>query len=51
MQFIIKAEVNQYIANEPYAQEHVWERIEIEPMTVAILDGKRTALWPTDTNI
>ena len=51
MEYDSREEVDQYIANEPYAQEHVWERIEIEPMTVAILDGERTALWPADTNV
>ncbi|MBP5302725.1 MAG: hypothetical protein J6Y88_05705 [Bacteroidales bacterium] len=48
MDFRDREELDEYLANEPYAQEHVWETIEIEQMTVAILDGKKTELWPTD---
>lgn len=51
MEYESREELDQYIANEPYAQEHVWDRIEIEPMTVAILDGEKTSLWPTDSNV
>lgn len=51
MEYDSREEVDQYIANEPYALEHVWDRIEIEPMTVAILNGEKTALWPSDSNV
>jgi len=48
MEFENREGVDDYLANEPYALEHVWETITVEPMTVAILDGERTVLWPAD---
>lgn len=48
MEFKDRAELDDYLANEPYATEHVWVTIIVEQMTVAILDGEKTELWPTD---
>lgn len=31
-----RQELDQYLANEPYMQEHVWETLEIEQMNVVI---------------
>ena len=50
MEFENRAALDEYLAHEPYAQEHVWEKIEIELMTVAILDGEKTALWPASNS-
>ena len=33
-------ELDDYIANEPYVVENVWEKIEIEPINVVIANGK-----------
>jgi uncharacterized protein YciI len=33
-------ELDDYIANEPYVVENVWEKIEIEPINVVIVNGK-----------
>ena len=33
---VICAELDAYLAGEPYVQEHVWERIEVERMNVVI---------------
>ena len=30
-----------YLASEPYITEGVWEKVEVEPMNVVILDGGR----------
>ena len=30
--------LDEYLANEPYVVEHVWERIEVERMNVVIFD-------------
>ena len=36
MEFESRQELDAYLANEPYVQEHVWERIEVERMNVVI---------------
>ena len=38
MEFQTREELNEYLANEPYVVEHVWERIEVERMNVVIFD-------------
>jgi len=39
VEFSNREELDAYLAREPYILEHVWEKIEVEPMNVAILDG------------
>ena len=41
MEFESRKELDDYIANEPYVLEKVWEKIEIEPMNVVLLNGKK----------
>lgn len=36
MEFENRQELDEYLANEPYVQEHVWENIEVEPINVVI---------------
>ena len=36
MEFESREELDDYLANEPYVQEKVWERIEIERINVVI---------------
>lgn len=36
MDFADRGELDAYIANEPYVQEHVWEKIEVERINVVI---------------
>ena len=36
MDFTDRDELDAYLAAEPYAQEHVWEKIEVERMNVVI---------------
>ncbi|MBQ9196481.1 MAG: hypothetical protein IJ157_04475 [Clostridia bacterium] len=35
-----REDVDAYLAQEPYVLEHVWEKIDIEPLNVVIIDGK-----------
>ena len=36
MEFESRQELDEYLTNEPYVQEHVWEKIEVEPINVVI---------------
>ena len=36
MDFDDRNELDAYLASEPYVQEHVWEKIEVERMNVVI---------------
>ena len=36
MEFENRKELDEYLAQEPYVLEHVWEKIEIERMNVVI---------------
>ena len=36
MDFESRQELDEYIANEPYVLEKVWEKIEVEPINVVI---------------
>lgn len=38
MEFENREQLDEYLANEPYVVEHVWERIEVDPMNVVIYD-------------
>ncbi len=40
MEFPSRKELDEYLANEPYMVEHVWERIEVERMNVVVFDGE-----------
>lgn len=39
MDFPSREELDQYLANEPYVQEHVWEKIEVERLNVVLVNG------------
>ena len=41
LDFEDRAALNEYLMNEPYAAEHVWEKIEVEVMNVVIMNGSR----------
>ena len=41
MEFESRKELDDYLANEPYVLEKVWEKIEVEPINVVILNGKK----------
>ncbi|MCR4825117.1 MAG: YciI family protein [Bacteroidales bacterium] len=41
MDFENRAELDQYLANEPYVQEKVWEKIEVERLNVVIAKGEK----------
>ena len=41
MKFDDRAQLDNYLHTEPYLTEKVWEKVEIEPMNVVVLDGKK----------
>ena len=40
MDFESRKELDEYIVNEPYVLENVWDKIVIEPINVVIANGK-----------
>ena len=36
-----RAALEDYLKNEPYVVEHVWEKIEVETVNVVIVNGKK----------
>lgn len=36
MEYENREQLDEYLAGEPYVQEHVWQRIEVERMNVVI---------------
>ena len=41
MEFETREELDRYLNTEPYITEHVWEKIEVEPMNVVIVSGRK----------
>lgn len=41
-EFPSRAELDAWLAREPYVQQRVWQSIEVRPFRVAVLDGKIT---------
>ena len=41
MDFGSRALLDEYLNSEPYIIEHVWEKIEVEPMNVVIVNGEK----------
>ena len=41
MDFASRKELDEYLANEPYVTEKVWEKIEVEPINVVIANAKK----------
>lgn len=40
MEFDDRSGVDEYLRNEIYVREHVWEKITVERMNVVIKEGK-----------
>lgn len=40
LEFDDRAGLDAYLASEPYVVEHVWEKIEVDPINVIILNAK-----------
>ena len=36
-----RAALDDYLRNEPYVTEHVWDKIEVEPLNVVIVNGDK----------
>lgn len=41
VEFDDRAGVDEYLRNEPYVVNRVWEKIEVEPINVVIMNGKK----------
>ena len=41
LEFNSRAELDDYLASEPYITEGVWEKVEVEIMNVVILNGEK----------
>ena len=41
MDFASREELDAYLKNEPYVIEKVWEKIEVEPMNVVLVNGQK----------
>jgi uncharacterized protein YciI len=41
-EFPSRADLDAWLAREPYVKEGVWQQIEIRPFRLAVLDGKVT---------
>ena len=41
LDFEDRAAVDDYLKNEPYVIENVWEKIEVKPLNVVIVDGNK----------
>ena len=42
LDFPDRAALDEYLSNEPYVTEHVWEKIDVEVMNVVLLNGEKT---------
>ena len=41
MDFESRELLEEYLRAEPYIVEHVWEKVEVEPMNVVIVNGEK----------
>ena len=41
LKFDTRAELDDYLANEPYVLEHVWEKVDVDPINVVIENGEK----------
>ena len=41
MDFPSREELDAYLKNEPYVLEEVWDQIEVEPMNVVLVNGRK----------
>lgn len=43
MEFPDRAALDEYLSNEPYVVEGVWQRIEVDTMNVVLVNGEKRA--------
>jgi len=43
MEFPNRAALDEYLASEPYVVEGVWQKIDIEPINVVLVNGEKQA--------
>ena len=39
-----RAQIDEYLNGEPYLQEHIWEKVEVERMNVVFLNGEKVGV-------
>lgn len=44
MEFPDRSALEEYLRNEPYVAEGVWQKIEVEPINVVLVNGERVQL-------
>lgn len=44
MNFDSREQVDEYLDNEPYIREEVWQWVKVEPMNVVIVNGEKAEL-------
>jgi uncharacterized protein len=42
VEFPSRVELDAWLEREPYVRQQVWQKIEIKPLRLAVLDGKTT---------
>jgi len=42
VEFPSRVELDAWLEREPYVRQKVWQKIEIKPLRLAVLDGKTT---------
>lgn len=43
MEFQDRAALDKYLESEPYVVEGVWQKVEVEPMNVVLVNGEKKA--------
>ena len=41
MEFSDRAALDEYLTHEPYVCDGVWQKIEVEPMNVVLVNGEK----------
>ena len=41
VEFEGKEQLDRYLDSEPYIREHVWAKVEVEPLNVVIVNGEK----------
>ena len=41
MEFENRAALEEYLKNEPYVVEGIWQKIEVEPMNIVLVNGEK----------
>ena len=45
LEFPDRAALDEYLKNEPYVTEGVWQKIEVDTMNVVLVNGEKVKSW------